>query len=352
MVARATNRRRRRSMEWDTHRSWTPLTRAERCPRGAHLSIQPHSFRPTHPGWSNFYWPFVWVGRGHRLASRPPADPPWPLRGSRRQPRIVRSYLCACVMTYAGRGRRLFCAPSSRLRNGRARRHGGNVCRMGVGLGVTRTKDSILPPARFIVRRSCGAQLGHRGMSYGGSRPAGRSGSGGLHSREPTASRCRSPPLTTTPAETIQQAGTSFAANGNGEAIGVGSFGPIDARRSSPTWGHITPPRPSLDRSTLDVVSAPRTPRSGCPLPSTPTSTPPRSASIAGVPAADSTRSPTSSGGNGHRRRQFGKRAADARAPAPRSFATCASRTTAPRIRSKVSVHITSMTALEGLAFG
>jgi fructokinase len=45
---------------------------------------------------------------------------------------------------------------------------------------------------------------------------------------------------TTTPQETIARATAFFAQSGPIAALGVGSFGPIDVRRSSPTWGRIT----------------------------------------------------------------------------------------------------------------
>jgi fructokinase len=45
---------------------------------------------------------------------------------------------------------------------------------------------------------------------------------------------------TTTPTETLARTADFFGRNGGVSALGVGSFGPIDARRSSPTWGHIT----------------------------------------------------------------------------------------------------------------
>jgi len=45
---------------------------------------------------------------------------------------------------------------------------------------------------------------------------------------------------TTTPAETIARAAGFFARAEDLAGVGVGSFGPIDARRSSPTWGSIT----------------------------------------------------------------------------------------------------------------
>jgi fructokinase len=45
---------------------------------------------------------------------------------------------------------------------------------------------------------------------------------------------------TPTPKETIARAADFFANNGSLAAVGIGSFGPIDIRRGSPTWGRIT----------------------------------------------------------------------------------------------------------------
>lgn len=45
---------------------------------------------------------------------------------------------------------------------------------------------------------------------------------------------------TTEPDETIARAVAFFAENGSLEAVGIGSFGPIDARRSSGSFGFIT----------------------------------------------------------------------------------------------------------------
>jgi fructokinase len=60
---------------------------------------------------------------------------------------------------------------------------------------------------------------------------------------------------TTTPVETIGRA-TDFFTRTNGlAAVGVGSFGPIDVRRSSPTWGSITT-TPKAGWAHTDVVSA------------------------------------------------------------------------------------------------
>lgn len=45
---------------------------------------------------------------------------------------------------------------------------------------------------------------------------------------------------TTTPDETIARVVAFFQQAGPVAAIGIGSFGPVDQRSSSPTWGHIT----------------------------------------------------------------------------------------------------------------
>jgi fructokinase len=60
---------------------------------------------------------------------------------------------------------------------------------------------------------------------------------------------------TTQPKETIARAVEFFAENGALDAIGVGSFGPIDIKRSSPTWGRITTtPKPGW--AGTDLVAA------------------------------------------------------------------------------------------------
>jgi fructokinase len=45
---------------------------------------------------------------------------------------------------------------------------------------------------------------------------------------------------TTTPAETIERAVAFFERQGPVDAIGIGCFGPVDRRPSSPSWGHVT----------------------------------------------------------------------------------------------------------------
>lgn len=45
---------------------------------------------------------------------------------------------------------------------------------------------------------------------------------------------------TTTPAETIDRVVAFFEREGPVDAVGIGSFGPLDGKLSSPTWGQIT----------------------------------------------------------------------------------------------------------------
>jgi fructokinase len=45
---------------------------------------------------------------------------------------------------------------------------------------------------------------------------------------------------TTTPGETIDRVVAFFEREGPVEAIGIGAFGPVDSKPSSPTWGYIT----------------------------------------------------------------------------------------------------------------
>ncbi len=60
---------------------------------------------------------------------------------------------------------------------------------------------------------------------------------------------------TTGPAETVSRATRFFADNGPVDALGVGSFGPVDIRRGSPTWGTITTtPKPGW--ADFDLVAA------------------------------------------------------------------------------------------------
>jgi fructokinase len=55
---------------------------------------------------------------------------------------------------------------------------------------------------------------------------------------------------TTTPEETIDRVVAFFEREGPVDAIGIGSFGPIDSKLASPTWGHITTtPKPGWART-------------------------------------------------------------------------------------------------------
>jgi fructokinase len=57
---------------------------------------------------------------------------------------------------------------------------------------------------------------------------------------DPDSLRATATIPTTTPAETIESAIAFFEREGPVEAIGIGSFGPVDQKLTSPTWGHIT----------------------------------------------------------------------------------------------------------------
>jgi len=63
---------------------------------------------------------------------------------------------------------------------------------------------------------------------------------------------------TTDPDETIAHAADFFSGNGALTAVGIGSFGPIDLRRTSPTWGRITTtPKPGwADTEVVAALSA------------------------------------------------------------------------------------------------
>ena len=91
-------------------------------------------------------------------------------------------------------------------------------------------------------------------MTYGGIEAGGTKWVCGIGSGPDDLEQTVSFP-TTTPDETIGRAVDFFGRSGELTAVGVGSFGPIDVRRSSPTWGHITTtPKPGW--ADTDVVSA------------------------------------------------------------------------------------------------
>lgn len=56
----------------------------------------------------------------------------------------------------------------------------------------------------------------------------------------PTDLRATKTIPTTSPAETLDRVVTFFEREGPVDAVGIGSFGPLDRRPLSPTWGHIT----------------------------------------------------------------------------------------------------------------
>jgi fructokinase len=64
---------------------------------------------------------------------------------------------------------------------------------------------------------------------------------------------------TGTPEETIDRIVAWFDARGTPEAVGIGSFGPVDLDPDSPTWGHVTTtPKPGWQGVSLAPVIAER----------------------------------------------------------------------------------------------
>ena len=60
---------------------------------------------------------------------------------------------------------------------------------------------------------------------------------------------------TTTPEETLERIVAFFASHRPAAAIGIGSFGPVDVDRDSPTWGHVTTtPKPGWERTAVATV--------------------------------------------------------------------------------------------------
>jgi fructokinase len=72
------------------------------------------------------------------------------------------------------------------------------------------------------------------GIETGGSKWACAVGTG------PDDLRATATIPTTSPEETIGRAVAFFEREGPVAAVGIGSFGPVDQKLSSPTWGHIT----------------------------------------------------------------------------------------------------------------
>lgn len=60
---------------------------------------------------------------------------------------------------------------------------------------------------------------------------------------------------TTSPAETLERIVSFFRAHPVPSAIGIGSFGPVDADPESPTWGHVTTtPKPGWQHTSVAGV--------------------------------------------------------------------------------------------------
>jgi fructokinase len=91
-------------------------------------------------------------------------------------------------------------------------------------------------------------------MRYGGIEAGGTKWVCAIADRPGELSTTKTFP-TTTPAETVAAATRFFAENGPVDVVGVGSFGPVDIRRDSPTWGSITTtPKPGWGNT--DIVAA------------------------------------------------------------------------------------------------
>ncbi len=60
---------------------------------------------------------------------------------------------------------------------------------------------------------------------------------------------------TTSPQETLERIIAFFATRPTPSAVGIGSFGPVDVERSSPTWGHVTTtPKPGWQHTPVATV--------------------------------------------------------------------------------------------------
>jgi fructokinase len=84
------------------------------------------------------------------------------------------------------------------------------------------------------LRLEAGRLTVYGGIEAGGSKWVCAVGTG------PEDLRATAAVPTTTPAETIGRVVDFFEQEGPVDALGIGSFGPVDLDRSSPTWGHIT----------------------------------------------------------------------------------------------------------------
>jgi fructokinase len=60
---------------------------------------------------------------------------------------------------------------------------------------------------------------------------------------------------TTTPEETLERIVSFFQGGPRPDAVGIGSFGPLDVDPSSPTWGHVTTtPKPGWQHAAVATV--------------------------------------------------------------------------------------------------
>jgi fructokinase len=88
-------------------------------------------------------------------------------------------------------------------------------------------------------------------MSFGGIEAGGTKWVCGIGDGDATVLKLETFP-TTTPQETISRAAQFFRRDGLPDGLGVGSFGPIDVHRASPTWGQITTtPKPGWAHTNL-----------------------------------------------------------------------------------------------------
>jgi fructokinase len=91
-------------------------------------------------------------------------------------------------------------------------------------------------------------------MRYGGIEAGGTKWICAIADRPGQLSATKTFP-TTTPAETVSAATRFFAEDGPVDVVGVGSFGPVDIRPDSPTWGSITT-TPKAGWADTDIVAA------------------------------------------------------------------------------------------------
>jgi fructokinase len=90
------------------------------------------------------------------------------------------------------------------------------------------------------VRRLAARFFGEPVSAYGGVEAGGSKWECAVGSDGPNGVRATTTIPTTTPEETIGRVVAFFEEAGPVVAVGIGSFGPIDRRPTSPTWGYIT----------------------------------------------------------------------------------------------------------------